>query len=195
MKVYVETNFVLELAFLREEHESCEAFLDLARSGKLGLVLPSFSIGETYEAWTRRSKQRIDIWRRLNVELLELSRSKPYSEVPQRFETLTEWLNRSGEDEKGRIEETLVELLDVAEVIPLGLRTIRTASELQVSRQLSVQDSIIYASILDHLARIPDGPHCFVTKNARDFLTPEIQEGLASYGCRLFTRFGDALGY
>lgn len=56
MIVYVESNFVLELAFLQEEHESCEELLSLSKSGDIHLVLPTFSIGEPYETWVRRSK-------------------------------------------------------------------------------------------------------------------------------------------
>ena len=51
MIVYVESNFVLELAFLQEEHESCLELLSLSESEDICLVLPAFSIGEPYEAW------------------------------------------------------------------------------------------------------------------------------------------------
>jgi len=44
MIIYVESNFVLELAYLQEEHESCEEILNLAQEGKIGLVLPAYSI-------------------------------------------------------------------------------------------------------------------------------------------------------
>ena len=54
MIVYVESNFILELAFLRTEHESCTALLDSGESHELRLALPAFSIGETYEGWVRR---------------------------------------------------------------------------------------------------------------------------------------------
>ena len=45
MIVYVESNFVLELAFLQEEYESCMELLRLAESRDIHLVLPAFSIG------------------------------------------------------------------------------------------------------------------------------------------------------
>ena len=58
MIVYVESNFVLELAFLQEAYERCLELLRLAESQDIHLVLPAFSIGEPYEVWVRRSKQR-----------------------------------------------------------------------------------------------------------------------------------------
>ncbi len=61
MIVYVESNFVLELAFLQEEYESCLELLHLAESEAIHLVLPAFSVGEPYEVWVRRSKQRREL--------------------------------------------------------------------------------------------------------------------------------------
>jgi len=46
MIVYVESNFVLELAFLQEEYERCLELLRLAESQDIHLVLPAVSIGE-----------------------------------------------------------------------------------------------------------------------------------------------------
>lgn len=49
--------------------------------------------------------------------------------------------------------------------------------------------------MLDHLAGAASGPKCFITKNARDFVTPTITSELAAFDCRLLTKFGDGLGY
>ena len=35
MKVYVETNFVLELAFLQEQHSSCDKILSLCEENRI----------------------------------------------------------------------------------------------------------------------------------------------------------------
>ena len=78
MIVYVESNFVLELAFLQEEYESCLELLRLAESQDIHLVLPAFSIGEPYEVWVRRSKQRRELRDQLSTAIRELSRSRPY---------------------------------------------------------------------------------------------------------------------
>jgi len=80
MRLYVETNFILELAFLREEHEACEELLALSEEKRIELFLPVFSVGKTYEAWARRSRQRTELHTRLRLEILDLSRSKPYQQ-------------------------------------------------------------------------------------------------------------------
>jgi len=195
MIVYVESNFVLELAFLREEHQQCEVILSLAESRDIDLALPAFSIGEPYEALERRLKQREELYRRLRAEIRELARSKPYQEPTQRFQELTDLLLKSIEEEKRRLDEALARVLSIAQVIPIDLDTIRAALTFQNSRNLSAQDSIVYASILTHLAGAGPGPHCFITKNSRDFVNPDIKNDLMIYKCRLLTAFSNGLGY
>jgi hypothetical protein len=41
---YVESNFILELAFRQEDHQSCESLLQLAEVGSIQLVLPAFCV-------------------------------------------------------------------------------------------------------------------------------------------------------
>ena len=166
MIVYVESNFVLELAYLQEEYESCSALLGLAESQDIHLVLPAFSIGEPYEAWVRRSKHRRELREQLVKAILELSRSRPYEGSFGAFQELTRVLLSSIEEEKDRLDETLERLLQTAEVIPIGLNTIRAATTLQKTRSLSPQDAIVYASILDHLALASEHIRCFVTGNS-----------------------------
>lgn len=56
MIVYVESNFVLELAFLQEECAQAEEISKLAESGEIQLAIPAFSGGEPYERMIRRSR-------------------------------------------------------------------------------------------------------------------------------------------
>jgi len=99
MIVYVESNFIFELAYLREEHENCDKILDLSASGDIRLVLPAFSVGEVYEAQTRRAKRRAELHDKLNKEIGELARSKPYRDSRDQFKEVTKALIVSGEEE------------------------------------------------------------------------------------------------
>lgn len=195
MIVYVESNFVLELAFMQEEHEYCEEIISLAEIGNIGLVLPAFSIGEPYEAWVRRSKRRQELYNSLVTETQELSRSKPYQESSKELRELTNLLVQSGEEEKRRLDEALDRILNIAEIIPIGLETIRAAISFQKSRSLKPQDSIVYASVLQHLKEAPTEPKCFITRNAKDFFNPDIVNELATYDCKLLVSFSTGLRY
>ncbi len=196
MIVYVETNFVLELALLQPEHEECETLLDLAKEHSyVELALPAFSIGEAYEAWERKLRQRNRLQDDLKREIEQLSRSKPYEEQAESFRELTNrLLFESGEQEKRRLDRTLKLVLSTAQIVPLNADTIREALELQRTRSLGPQDAMVYASVLDHLAT-SGSSGCFITKNSKDFLNPDIEEDLAGYDCKLLTSFKNGLGY
>jgi hypothetical protein len=61
MNIYVETNFILELAFVQEQHESCEKIIRLCEAGRAALVLSAFCIAESYETLIRRANRRTQI--------------------------------------------------------------------------------------------------------------------------------------
>ena len=194
MIVYVESNFVLELAFLQEEHKSCEKLLSLSESEDIHLVLPAFSIGESYEAWGHRSKQRDGLREQLTTAINELSRSRPYHGASNRFQRLTNLLRSSNIDELDRLNKTLERILQTVEVIPTGSSTIRKAITFQKSRDLGPQDSVIYASILEHLGTASKKSSCFITKD-KDFASPDIENELKNYNCKLLTKFANGFGY
>ncbi|MFN2453250.1 MAG: PIN domain-containing protein [Pyrinomonadaceae bacterium] len=195
MIVYIESNFVLELAYLQEEHESCTNILILSEADKIELVIPAYCVGEPYDSWVRRAKQRTELHDRLSQEIRELSRSKPYVKSPKEFRDVTKTLIRSGEEEKQRLDNAVNRILETATVIPIERETIKAAIKLQHTRNLSPQDSIVYASILLHLLKTPDEPKCFITKNSKDFANPDIYKDLEAHECKLLTKFEDGLGY
>ena len=49
MNIYVESNFVLELALYQEQYQDCERVLSICEAGKAKLILPAFCIAEPYE--------------------------------------------------------------------------------------------------------------------------------------------------
>jgi hypothetical protein len=38
-------------------------------------------------------------------------------------------------------------------------------------------------------------PKCFLTRNARDFVDPDIERDLIAFSCKLLTQFDHGLGY
>ena len=195
MIVYVETNFILEMAFLQEEYESCEEILSHAREHKINLVIPAFSIGEPYETWVRRRSKRSDIQSQLAREMREITRSASYRGIGSQSNEYASLLVRSVDEDKRRLDDTLLAVLEASELIPIDLDTVKSAIEYQINQNLSPQDSIVYASVMGHLRSSAAGPKCFLNRNSKDFLNPDIQDELKNCGCRLITRFADGLGF
>ena len=195
MIVYVESNFILELAYLQEDHENCGRILKLAEAGKIQLIVPVFAIAEPFSAWVGRKRRRKEVHENLTKELRELGRSKPYADSQEEFLEITTVLLVSGEDEKLRLDAAIERVLAAAALIPIEANTVRSAIEIQKSRSLEPQDSIVYASLLSDLPSREGEPRCFVTKNSKDFANPDIIQDLAGHRCELFTDFGAAYGF
>jgi hypothetical protein len=100
MIVYVETNFVLELAYLQEEHPQCEAILDLASRGAITLLMPAFCGIEARMSQTQWNRSRAQFREGLARQLRELGRSQPYSSLQANTAALTRALFESGEQER-----------------------------------------------------------------------------------------------
>lgn len=119
MNIYVETNFVIELASLQEQHENCEKIIALCEAGNAILVLPAFCIAESYEPLIRRAKRQTQIASDLAGELRQLSRSKPYKDEVDAFQSITGLLARSSQEEDQRLIAVLDRVLKTANIIPL----------------------------------------------------------------------------
>jgi predicted nucleic acid-binding protein len=148
MIVYVESNFVLELAYLQEQLEDCRAIVELAEAGSIHLVLPAFSISEPYESFVRRYKERRALLDRLQRETRELSRSQPYTGIPEESTAITATFVRSLEEEKERLDEITLRIVRCAESIPTTADVLARAIEFQRGLIRSPQDAIVYASVL-----------------------------------------------
>jgi hypothetical protein len=95
MIVYVESNFVLELAFLQEGSENTNAIIEIAEAGRIRLVLPAYCAGEPYERLVRRARDRQALREKLAAEIRELSHSKPYGDLAEASRELTSILAQS----------------------------------------------------------------------------------------------------
>lgn len=194
MIVYVESNFVLELALLQEESASCEAILQLAESGAINLVMPAFSLGEPYETLMRRHGERRSLASKLESEFKQLRRSAPYAAALEKADTLTELLAASGREEATRLNPVLSRLLDVVTIVPTGGSVMRVAMAAQDGLDLGLQDSIVYAAVREHAA-LASGPKCFLNKNVKDFLIPQIEDEFVGYECKLLGKFEAGFAY
>ena len=119
MIVYIESNFVLELALLQEEHRSCDSIVSLAESLMIDLAIPAFSLFEPYEVWHRRAGERTELYERLSQEMGQLARTEPYTKTVEDLGGPASILVRSGDEDKRRLDLTLGRILDCAVVIPL----------------------------------------------------------------------------
>lgn len=196
MIVYVESNFILEIARLQEEAERCEALLAHAEAGAITVVVPAFSLAEPYHTLRQAELRREAVHDDLTRELRQLGRSRPYAEIVDKTAPLTGLLVSSNQEDKDRLDAVVKRVTDVARVVPLSSATIRRSLVLRTDRSLEAQDAVVYASVLDDLEVVDEAEEkCFPNRNVKDFLAPDIEEDLAAHRCKILPSFEDGLRY
>jgi predicted nucleic acid-binding protein len=189
--VYVETNFLLELAYLQERSGSCEAILRLARTGSIILVLPAFSVAEAYSTWRRKNAER----QRFNVQLRkyirETSRSVQFSGLVEESKDVVAALIAGGDESKARLAAALISIEANGAVTSLTAEIIFMAGRHEAAYALSSQDALVLASVKSH-AEKHDGPKCFISQDD-GFDDPLIHRELLVNGCKVIINFDDAV--
>lgn len=194
MNVYVESNFVLEVALVQEQHASCERLLTLCEDGDIQIIVPAYSIVEPYETLLRRQLDRKRLKEALDRELQQLSRTAGYAQQLNGFQASTALLLDSAAEEIKRLEDLRSRLLACGTVIALDASILSEAIRHQAKHGLSAQDAIVYASVLSHLGSKGVPQSCFLNRDT-DFDDPDVVDELTASRCKLIPRFDSGLSY
>lgn len=195
MNVYVESNFVLQLALLQEQRVSCEEILRLCEGGRIRLFLPAYSLIEPYETLVRRKKERQRIERDLNTELDQIARTEEHKRQLDGFRDITALLIRAIDEDTKRLNAIRSRLLESACVIPMDASILCAAQESEREQNLSPQDAHIYSAVVGHLKQTQGLASCFLNKNRRDFDYQDIYDQLKNFGCKLLPSFDKGREY
>ncbi len=107
MIVYVETNFLLELAYLQERCDSCQEILELAKAGAITLLLPAFSAAEARATLHRRASERREFQESLQKHIREISRSETFRGLDQQSRDILAAFVSGGEETRERLESAV----------------------------------------------------------------------------------------
>jgi hypothetical protein len=195
MNVYVESNFVLELALEQEECDSCSELIQMARGRRLQLVVPAFCLAEPHQAIVAKDKARKRFSADLKNHLGDLGRSKPHRDLPATADALSETLIKRAQLEREGLQRTIDTLLETAFVIPLDSDLVGRGVQMENHFGLTGQDAIVLASVLSHLKSSRPNESCFLSRNSKDFDDPDIRDELESLNCKFFASFGPASAY
>jgi predicted nucleic acid-binding protein len=191
--IYVETNFVLELAYQRSTFEHCQRLLDLAAQRRIELVIPSFALVEARMAWQRNVTRRTRLHSQVRTELGELARSRPLMNIPAQSQAFVAALIDSAQQDRDRLEAAVSTLADIGSVIATTPATLRLALSVEQRVGLSPQDALVYASVVEHIGSGGPIDRVFVTQNKNDFAS--VKDELEVVGCKLLFAFDAADGY
>lgn len=194
MRVYVETNFVLELALEQAQHASCEEVLRLGESGQVEIVLPAYSLVEPYETLARRHGQRRKMATEIDSELGQLIRTASYQQRLEGLLGLARLLVNSAEEESERLEEVRLRVLGACTLVPLDFDCLASSTAYHLNSGFSPPDAIVYAAVISHLESSQEVESCFLNRD-KDFDDPDLAEEMRGHHCALIPSFDDGLSY
>jgi len=191
MRVYAESNFVLELVLEQEQHQACEELVSLAAINSLELVLPAFALLEPYQTIVRRRIEGKGLHDVLVKSAQQLERTAWIAGDVPRLRDAANLLLSAEQEAANRFLAVRTKLLAVARVIAIDGATLRDASTLATQFDLALPDAIMLASVLTDAAQ--QAPSIFVNRNTKDFDDPDLKARLKQVGCDLVWKFEDGL--
>lgn len=197
MIVYVESNFVLEVALEQEQSSAAEAILKLAESGKITIAFPSFALSEPFSTVMHRNRERVELHNRLTASLGQLQRSEMHKQTIHDLQPLLIILINAANREFDLLHATVSRLLKAGKSIELDETCLEQALNYQVLVGLKPQDSIIYSAIVADMRRkASTEAKCFLSRDREAFSTNSgIKPELATYNCRYIGNFVQGLDF
>lgn len=197
MRVYVENNFVLELALAQEEVEYVRILFDLASEGNVDLVFPVFALVEPFWTLRHREKQRRQLHESLSKQVNQLRRSDLHEQFVADFDPMLGKMLDVEMRETEEFERTLRRLIEVGFGINVDVTHISTALQYQESHAFETfQDALIYTAVMADLeTQAFEDNKCFVSKDSDAFGTRIVKDDLGRYNCRYIATFRDAVNY
>jgi predicted nucleic acid-binding protein len=184
VRVYVESNFVLELALEQEQHQDCRRFIELAASKVVDLVLPAFAVLEPYQTLVRRRLDghalHLHLHLQLQAQAKHLERTASISAEVPRLQEAADLLLRAAQDAASRFVEVRKTLVEVARMIPIDCAALRDAETLAVEFDLVLPDAVMLASVLSDAAAKPS-PSVFINRNTKGPRMPELIESRSKW--------------
>lgn len=194
MIVYVESNFVVEIALGQEQAASAGAILALAENRKIELVFPGFALSEPFATITHRNRERERLSKTLAETLRQLRRSEPHQQTVSDLQSVPGILTSLAKKEMDLLQGTVKRLLSAGRSVELSSRIFEQAIVYQFMFDLSPQDGIIYAAIIaDLLNHTRKSPKCFISRDKRAFNDFSIMAELTSYNCQYAVNMDEAL--
>jgi predicted nucleic acid-binding protein len=191
LRIYVESNFLVELALGQEQAGACDSLLSLTERSEVELVIPAYAIMESLEAVVRRLATFDDVEKRLSNMLSQVGRNAALSAEADKLKGLAARVRQSALDTH---DNAVARTLSCGRVLPLDKVTLAEAQELRQQLGLRLPDAIMLASVHGDLTMSPPAVDAvFANRNAKDFDEPATRERLAKQRCKMLTNFTAAL--
>lgn len=196
MRIYVESNFLLEIVWEQAQEDSARRLLELAGGGSIELVVPSFALIEPYWTLRHRSGARQHHLEQLGNTKRALIRSRAGTDAAATVDRLIEQIGRLDVADDASYKDVVKEIFRVCRTVDLRSDEIVKGSSIMVQTGIGYFDAVLLATVLADLRAHPPIKECaFVSLDRRGFSDPTIQALLADLGCKYIGSFEDAVAF
>ena len=183
MKVYVETNWLLDLALEQERIQASSFVLELAKNSKIRLYLPEICLVEADQKIVRRKLQRETLIENLRNEGRELIRSHD-----ARYQLQAAAINQDifqlrdiSDFEREHFDTTVRNISKFLTWLHFGNGSLQNSFDLENNYELSRLDALIYAVIRTDAASDLATEKCFIDYDGH-FKNPELKLDMVGLG-------------
>lgn len=197
MHVFVESNYVLELAFEQSQHVFCRRILEAAEQEVIKLTVPQYALTEVFQTLGKRRLERADLQEAIAKEINQARREidVDLEAMDVLEQSLTDLLIKRTLKQKARLFDVTTVLARLAAGPALTADIIYDAQQQERIHGLTPQDALVYASVLAGLRNMTSAePKLFVTRNKADFNKTQLVTELRTYQCELLFDFQAAAG-
>lgn len=188
VNVYIETNFILNLALRQEESIYSNRIVKLAAIGEICLILPSYCVMESYEALIKRHASRVNLAKNINKTLGDMGRSSFNRKIYETHKSLLTEIPSSISAEITKLDKILKKLLAISVLIPINPRTHKDG--VLYRKRLNIRhepDAFVLGSIKHDIeTNRQRGRKIFVTTDSKFIQEPKVRRLLANLRCNYF---------
>jgi hypothetical protein len=124
-----------------------------------------------------------------------LKRSDHFKEAVAKAADVESLLIESTSAEEASLDAVRARLLDTAELSDLTPTVLTAAAKARNELDFDGQDSVVYASVVEHLEKNTPSQACFLNRNSKDFANPDVVQVLDDLNCKLLPKFTSGLSY
>ena len=197
MRIFVESNFVLELAFKQEDDSYCQSILQAAEREEHQLYLPAYCLTEVFQTLGTKRIERDEMQRYLEREVKQHLREERVvpTDMSNLLRLATNLLLARTADQTTSLYSLTEKLARIAQIIPLTAAVLQAAPFAQEQYDLTPQDALVFASVKAGLqAEATFEDSLFISRNKGDFGKSNLLEDLRQLRCDYLSSFSAAVG-
>lgn len=195
-RVFVESNFILELAFRQEEYADCDRLIRAAESQEIVLVVPVYCLTEVFQTLGQRRQERMRAQDFLQEQIRQHLREQGAAtdDIMRLGASLRELLIARTDTQTAALFAITAKLSQLAQVVAMPGEVLSEAQQAQQRHSLTPQDALVYASVCYGLKSAESAECLFISRNKEDFQKEALLAELRTWNCNYLSSFRAAVG-